>query len=99
MGRAGLYNLVAGVASSAAARSLETRQMRSLGSLGSSGRPKTGQEGLANSLADYRPQEWDQTRENDEGQVLRAGRTTPAKNFGRGEEVYGALRPGLATAR
>jgi hypothetical protein len=98
MGRTRLYNLVAGITSSVVARSPETRQTRPPGSLGSSGRARTGQEGLANSLADYRPQERERKRENDEGQALRAGRATPARNSGQGEEVYGALRPGLATA-
>jgi hypothetical protein len=87
MGRAGLYNSVAGVASSATVRSPETRQTWSLGSLGSPGRARTGQEGLANSLADYQSQKRDRKRENDEGKVLRTGRITPARNSGRGEEV------------
>jgi hypothetical protein len=59
MGHAGLYSSVTGVASSAAARSPETRQTRSPRSLWSPGKARTGQEGLANSLADYRPQERD----------------------------------------
>jgi hypothetical protein len=87
MGRAGLYSLVTDIASSAAVRSPETRQTRSPSILGSPGRARTGQEGLANSLADYWPQEWDRKRENDEGKVLWAGRTTPARNSGREEEV------------
>ena len=87
MGRARLYSSVIGIASSVAARSSEMRQMRSLGSLGSPGRARMGQEGLANSLADYRPQERDRKRENNEGKVLRAGRATPVKNSGRGEEL------------
>jgi hypothetical protein len=78
---------VTGVASSAVARSLEMKQTRPPGSLGSPGRARTGQEGLANSLAVYRSQERDRKWENDEGQVLRAGRATPARNSGRGEEV------------
>jgi hypothetical protein len=65
----------------------EMRQTRSPGSLGSPGRARMGPEGLANSLADYRPQERGQRWKNDEGKVLRAGRTTPARNSGRGEEV------------
>jgi hypothetical protein len=85
MGRAGLYDLVTGVASSAVARSLEMRQTRSPGSLGSLGRARMGQEGLANSLVDYRLQERDWKRENDKRKVLRAGRATPVRNSGRGE--------------
>jgi hypothetical protein len=73
MGHAGLYNLVVGVTSSMAARSPKTRQTQSASSLGSPGRARTGPKGLANSLADHRPQERDQRRKNDEGQVLRAG--------------------------
>jgi hypothetical protein len=41
MGRTGIYNFVAGVASSVAAMSPETRQTRSPGSLGSPGRART----------------------------------------------------------
>jgi hypothetical protein len=74
MGRAGLYGSVTDVASSVAARSHETRQTRSPGSLGSLGRARMGQEGLANSLADYRSQERDRKRENDKGKVLQAAR-------------------------
>jgi hypothetical protein len=51
MGGAGLYSSVTGVAPSAATRSPDTRQTRSPGILGSPGRARTGQEGLANSLA------------------------------------------------
>jgi hypothetical protein len=53
----------------------------------SPGRARTDQEGLANTLADYRSQERDQKRENDEGKVLQAGRATLARNSGRREEV------------
>jgi hypothetical protein len=87
MGRTRLNNLVADVASSVAARSPEMRQTRSLGRLGSPGRDGTGPEGLVNSLADYRPQEHDQRRKNNEGKVLRVGRTTLARNSSQGEEV------------
>jgi hypothetical protein len=87
MGRAGLNYLVADVASSAAARSPETWQTRSPGRLGSPERARTGLEGLANTLVDYRPQERDQRRKNNEGKVLRVGQTIPTRNFGRGEEV------------
>ena len=87
MGRAGLNNLVAGVASSAAARSPEMRQTRSPGRLGLLGRARTGPDGLANTLADYRPQERDPRRKNDEGKVLLAGWTIPTRNSSRGEEV------------
>jgi hypothetical protein len=72
MGHAGLNNLVDSVASSAAVRSPETRQTRSPGRLGSLRRARTATEGLANTLADYRPQERDQRRRNDEGKVLHA---------------------------
>jgi hypothetical protein len=41
-----------------------------------------GPKSLANSLADYRPQEQDQRRKNDEEKVLRAGWTTSARNSG-----------------
>jgi hypothetical protein len=81
MGRVGLYSSVIGVAPSAVARSLETRQTRS------SGRARTGQEGLANTLAAYRSQERDQKQKNDEGKVLRAGWATLARNSDRGEKV------------
>jgi hypothetical protein len=87
MGRTGIYNFVAGVASFVAAMSPETTQTRSPGSLGSPGRARTVQEGLANSLPDYWMQERDRKRENDEGKVLWAGRTTSTRNSGRGEEV------------
>jgi hypothetical protein len=87
MGHAGLNYLEAGVASSVVARSPKTRQTRSPGRLGSLERARTGPEGLANTLADYRSQERDQTRKNDEGKVLRAGQTIPARMSGRGEEV------------
>jgi hypothetical protein len=87
MGRAGLYSSVTGVAPSTATRSPDMRQTRSPGILGSPGRARTGQEGLANSLAGYRSQERDRKRENDEGKVLQAGQATLARNSGRGEEV------------
>jgi hypothetical protein len=87
MARAWLYGSVTGVASSVAERSPETRQTWSSRSLGSPGRARTGQVGLANSLADYQPQERDRKRENDEGKVLWEGRATPVRNSGRVEEV------------
>jgi hypothetical protein len=87
MGRAGLYNSVTSVAPSVAARSPEARYMRSPGGSGAPVRAGTGQEGLANSLAGFRLQERDRKRENDEGEALRAGRATPARNSGRGEGV------------
>jgi hypothetical protein len=59
MGRAGLYSSVTGVASYAMTRSPEMSQTRSPRSLGSLGRVRTGQEGLANSLANYWSQERD----------------------------------------
>jgi hypothetical protein len=57
------------------------------GALGSLVRAGTGEEGLENSLAGFRPQERDRKRENDEGEVLRGGRATPARNLGWGEGV------------
>jgi hypothetical protein len=87
MGPVGLYNSVTGVASSATVRSPKTRQTRSPGSLGSPRRARTDQEDLANLLADYRPQERDQKRENNEGKVLHVGRAPSARNSGWGEEV------------
>jgi hypothetical protein len=57
------------------------------GGLGLPVRAGMGEEGPANSLAWSWLQEWDRTREHDEGEVLRAGRTTPMRNFGRGEGV------------
>jgi hypothetical protein len=62
-------------------------------------RAGTGEEGSANSLAGSQLQERDRTREQDEGEVLRSSRATPPRNSGRGEGVYGALRPGLDTTR
>jgi hypothetical protein len=50
------------------------------GGLGSPVRARTGEEGVANSLAGFQPQEQDWKRENDEGEVLRVGRATPARN-------------------
>jgi hypothetical protein len=44
-----------------------------------------GEEGLANSLAGFRSQGPDRKRENDEGEVLWAGRATPVRNSCRGE--------------
>jgi hypothetical protein len=87
MGPMGLYNSVTGVASSATVRSPKMRQTWSPGSLGSPRRARTGQKDLANSQADYRPQEQDQKRKNDEGKVLHVGRAPPARNSSRGEEV------------
>jgi hypothetical protein len=58
------------------------RQTRTPDKLGSSGRARMGPKSLANSLADYRPQEQDQRRKNDEEKVLRAGWTTSARNSG-----------------
>jgi hypothetical protein len=52
-------------------------------------RAGTGEEGSTNSLAWSRLQERDQTREHDEGEVLRAGRATPARNSGRREGGLG----------
>jgi hypothetical protein len=46
-----------------------------------------GGEGLANSITGIWPQERDRKRENDEGEVLRAGRATAVKNPGQGEGV------------
>jgi hypothetical protein len=57
------------------------------GGLGSLVRAGTGEEGLVNSLAGFRAQEWDRKRENDEGEALWASRATLAMNFGRGEGV------------
>jgi hypothetical protein len=54
------------------------------GGLGSPVRAGTGEEGLVNSLAGFRPQERDQKWENDEGEALWAGRATPARNSDRG---------------
>jgi hypothetical protein len=54
------------------------------GGLGSPVRARTGEEGLANSLAGFRPQEQDRKWENDEGEALWAGRATPARNSDRG---------------
>jgi hypothetical protein len=61
--------------------------MWSPGALGSPVTAKTGQEGLANSLAGFRPQERDRKRENDEGEALWAGQATPTRNSSRGEGV------------
>jgi hypothetical protein len=63
------------------------------------GRAGTGPKVLVNALVDYRPQERDQRRKNDGGKVLRAGQTTPVRNYGRGGEVSGVIWPGLATVR
>jgi hypothetical protein len=50
-------------------------------------RAGTSEEGPTNSLVEFRPQERDWKRENDEGEVLWAGRATSARNPDRGEGV------------
>jgi hypothetical protein len=64
------------------------------GGLGSPVRVGTGEAGPTNSLAGLRPRERDQRQENDEWEVLWAGRATPARNPSRGEGDSGALRQG-----
>jgi hypothetical protein len=64
--------------------------------LGSTVRVRTSEEGSANLLARLQPQERDRRWENDEGEVLRAGRAIPVRNPDREEVDSGALRPGLA---
>jgi hypothetical protein len=67
------------------------------GGLGSLVRARTGEEGSANSLVGLWPRGQDWRWENDEGEVLRAGRATPTRNLGRRKGFSGALRPRLAS--
>jgi hypothetical protein len=67
------------------------------GGSGSPVRAGTGEEGPTSSLAGLRPQEQDRRWENNEGEVLWAGRATPVRNPDhRGDS--GALRCGLVPA-
>jgi hypothetical protein len=56
-------------------------------------RSGTGEEGPTNLLAGLRPQERDWRWENGKGEVLLAGRATPARNPSREKGDSGALRP------
>jgi hypothetical protein len=55
----GVYGSVTDAAPSAPAKSPETGQTGSEGGLGSPMRTRTVEEGPANSLVGFRPQEWD----------------------------------------
>jgi hypothetical protein len=93
----GGYGLATGAAPSAVVKSPETGQAASEGVLGSPVRAGTGEEGPTSSLAGLRPQEQDRRWENNEGEVLWAGRATPVRNPDhRGDS--GVLRRGLVPA-
>jgi hypothetical protein len=93
----GGYGSATGAAPSAVVKSPETGQAASEGVLGSPVRAGTGEEGPTSSLAGLRPQEQDRRWENNEGEVLWAGRATPVRNPDhRGDS--GVLRRGLVPA-